>query len=172
MKNTKAIAILVGIVASCNITALAMAQFKPPIDSNPPTTIDGRPLLPDLTVSVQLSANGAKIAGMRTISYTVKNIGKAAVSYKLINLQGYLYGDDVVVPSNMTPACGASVARTKNDNTLLQPNATVSGSFNCTDNNQFNKVAFYYLFVDVKNTIPELDENNNYDHVSVPGYKP
>jgi CARDB len=169
MKNTKIIAILVGMVLSYNINALAMAQLKPRIEGAPPTTIDGRPLLPDLIVSLQLSTRGAKISGMRTISYTVKNIGKAGVKYKDINLQGYLYSDDVVVPSNMTPACGTSVARTKNDNTLLQPNATVSGSFNCTDNNLFNRYRYYYLFVDVNNTIPELDDSNNFDNVSVPG---
>jgi CARDB len=175
MKNLKIIfTLLLGIVSICNINTIAMAQKPPttpktdidkPITDKLPITDSAKPIS-DLTLTeLRLSTKGAKISGMRTIYYTVKNIGRGGVRYNNIELQGYLHNDDVYVPSNMTPACGSIASNTT---TFLKPNQTFSGSFNCTDNDLFNRYQLYILYVDVNNKIPEINENNNHNVVGVP----
>jgi hypothetical protein len=168
MKNINIVlTLLVGIFSTCNINAIAMAEEPPTATQiQKSTNPDILKPIPDLTLTeLRLSTKGAKINGMRTIYYTVKNLGSWPVKYNKIELQGYLHNDDTYTPSNMTPACGSIAS---NATTWLKHNETFSGSFNCTDNDLFNRYKLYILYVDVNNTILEKNENNNHNVVGVP----
>ena len=117
--------------------------------------------LPDLEITgVKVSAahNVGSSGLMRTITYTVKNNGAKALSQSLILVEGFLANTEVYNTEIVQHACGSIVSPI---GTMLNPGQSATSSFNCSDRNLFNRYRFYILYVDLANSIAELNENNN-----------
>lgn len=156
------------------VSAVSFAQDTPKIQPNPNhrPMEDPRPKLPTgvktgtpdivmLSVKVgpieKVQTNNQTI-NMRTVSYTLKNAGTASVDLSKITLQGFVGYDDVMIPSQMTPVCGAVA---KQNGGFLVAGGTFSGSYKCTIDSKWSGMHYYLIIADNDNSIQELNEKNN-----------
>lgn len=110
-----------------------------------------------------------------SISYTVKNIGKAPALLDNVSVQGYISDEKTVAKYPFNPAqgglfsvaCGIRLAM-QGENKYLAPGAEIQDTYNCSSVSiKKDPRPVYILTVDEFNVLKESDETNNITNTTI-----
>jgi len=119
--------------------------------------------LPDLTI---VSFNAQYISTqvvdgvtkhLVTITYTIKNEGTASIAANKVSWQGWISYDT----NNPQMIAGGGRDVSASPTAVIDPGATVQGSFRVTIQFDKNRHPLYTMYLDKLNTVKELNEVNN-----------